>query len=84
MMPHLSGYELCRQIKRQPAFQHTPVILLTSHSAPPEIIQGLAIAVRCGATKDELDTTIGIHPSTAEEFVTMRDKRPDPAAEPPP
>jgi glutathione reductase (NADPH) len=50
----------------------------------PEIIQGLAIAVRCGATKDELDTTIGIHPSAAEEFVTMRDKRPDPAAEPPP
>jgi glutathione reductase (NADPH) len=43
----------------------------------PEIIQGLAVAVRCGATKEQLDTTIGIHPSAAEEFVTMRDKRPD-------
>lgn len=43
----------------------------------PEIIQGLAIAVRCGATKEQFDTTIGIHPSAAEEFVTMRDKRPD-------
>ena len=40
----------------------------------PEIIQGLAIAVKCGATKKQFDQTIGIHPSAAEEFVTMRDK----------
>jgi glutathione reductase (NADPH) len=40
----------------------------------PEIIQGLAIAVKCGATKRQFDQTIGIHPSAAEEFVTMRDK----------
>ena len=40
----------------------------------PEIIQGLAIAVKCGATKKQFDATIGIHPSAAEEFVTMRDK----------
>lgn len=38
----------------------------------PEIMQGLAIAIRCGATKHDFDTTIGIHPSAAEEFVTMR------------
>lgn len=38
----------------------------------PEIMQGLAIAVRCGATKRDFDTTIGIHPTAAEEFVTMR------------
>jgi glutathione reductase (NADPH) len=41
----------------------------------PEIIQGLAIALKCGATKEQFDATIGIHPTAAEEFVTMRDKR---------
>src|SRR6266446_4880392 len=40
----------------------------------PEIIQGLAIAVKCGATKQQFDQTVGIHPSAAEEFVTLRDK----------
>jgi glutathione reductase (NADPH) len=44
----------------------------------PEIIQGLAVAVKCGVTKAVLDSTVGIHPTAAEEFVTMRDKRPDP------
>ncbi len=39
-----------------------------------EIIQGLAVAVRCGATKAQFDATIGIHPTTAEEFVTLREK----------
>ena len=41
----------------------------------PEIIQGLAVALKCGATKAQFDATIGIHPTAAEEFVTMRDKR---------
>jgi glutathione reductase (NADPH) len=40
----------------------------------PEIIQGLAVAMNCGATKDQLDSTIGIHPTAAEEFVTLRTK----------
>ena len=40
----------------------------------PEIIQGLAIAVKCGASKKMFDQTVGIHPSAAEEFVTMREK----------
>ncbi|MCB9947716.1 MAG: glutathione-disulfide reductase [Rhodospirillaceae bacterium] len=44
----------------------------------PEIIQGLAIALNCGATKAQFDATIGLHPTTAEEFVTMRTKAPDP------
>ena len=39
-----------------------------------EIIQGLAIAIKCGATKAQFDATIGIHPTAAEEFVTMRTK----------
>jgi glutathione reductase (NADPH) len=44
----------------------------------PEIVQGLAVALKCGVTKRQLDSTVGIHPTAAEEFVTMRDKRPDP------
>ncbi|MFO7561725.1 MAG: glutathione-disulfide reductase [Enhygromyxa sp.] len=43
----------------------------------PEIIQGLAIALKCGATKRDFDATIGIHPTAAEEFVTMRFPVPD-------
>jgi glutathione reductase (NADPH) len=43
-----------------------------------EILQGLAVAVRCGATKAQFDATVGIHPTAAEEFVTMRVRRPDP------
>lgn len=38
-----------------------------------EIIQGIAIALKAGATKAVFDSTIGIHPTAAEEFVTMRD-----------
>jgi glutathione reductase (NADPH) len=38
----------------------------------PEIMQGLAIAVMMGATKADFDRTIGIHPTAAEEFVTLR------------
>ncbi len=43
----------------------------------PEIIQGFAVALRCGATKKQFDATVGIHPSAAEEFVTMREKVPE-------
>ena len=38
-----------------------------------EIIQGFAVALKCGATKAKFDATIGIHPTAAEEFVTMRE-----------
>ncbi|AMM24232.1 glutathione-disulfide reductase [Variovorax sp. PAMC 28711] len=38
-----------------------------------EIVQGFAVAMRAGATKALFDSTIGIHPTMAEEFVTMRD-----------
>ncbi len=43
----------------------------------PEIAQGLGIALKCGATKAQFDATIGIHPTAAEEFVTLREKRPE-------
>jgi glutathione reductase (NADPH) len=39
-----------------------------------EILQGFAVAIRCNATKAQLDATVGIHPTIAEEFVTMRAK----------
>jgi len=51
--------------------------VLGAHMIGPdagEIIQGIAIAVKLGATKSQFDDTIGIHPTAAEEFVTMRDK----------
>ena len=38
-----------------------------------EIIQGIAVALKAGATKAVFDSTIGIHPTAAEEFVTMRE-----------
>lgn len=38
-----------------------------------EIIQGIAVALKAGATKAVFDATIGIHPTAAEEFVTMRE-----------
>ena len=44
--------------------------MVGEHAA--EIIQGIAIAVKMGATKKDFDATVGIHPSTAEEFVTLR------------
>lgn len=47
----------------------------------PEIVQGLAIALQCGATKAQVDATIGIHPTVAEEIVAMRVKRALPAEE---
>jgi glutathione reductase (NADPH) len=46
-----------------------------------EIIQGIAIALKAGATKAVFDSTIGIHPTAAEEFVTMREPVPEPVPE---
>ncbi|SJM90273.1 Glutathione reductase [Crenothrix polyspora] len=42
-------------------------------SDAPEIIQGMAVAIRAGATKAVFDSTLGIHPTAAEEFVTLRE-----------
>ena len=46
----------------------------------PEIIQGFALGLRCGATKADFDATIGIHPTAGEEFFTLREKRPEPGS----
>jgi len=37
-----------------------------------EMMQGFAVAIRMGATKKDFDDTVAIHPTSAEEFVTMR------------
>jgi glutathione reductase (NADPH) len=42
----------------------------------PEIVQSLAVAITCGATKRDFDRTIAVHPTAAEEFVLMREPRP--------
>jgi glutathione reductase (NADPH) len=44
----------------------------------PEIIQGIAVAIKAGATKQVFDATVGIHPTAAEEFVTLREPVPEP------
>ena len=49
--------------------------VLGCHMVGPEageIVQGLGIALKAGATKQQFDETIGVHPTAAEEFVTMR------------
>jgi glutathione reductase (NADPH) len=42
-----------------------------------EVVQGFAVAMKAGATKEVFDSTIGIHPTAAEEFVTMREPSPN-------
>ena len=43
-----------------------------------EIVQGFAVAFTVGATKAQFDATIGIHPTAAEELVTLRTPEPEP------
>ena len=60
----------------RPAFLLGTLAVVGVHMMGPdagEIMQGIAIALRAGATKAVFDTTIGIHPTAAEEFVTMRE-----------
>ncbi len=52
-------------------------VVVGAHMVGPdagEVIQGIAIAVKLGATKAQFDATIGIHPTAAEEFVTLRER----------
>ena len=69
----LSGLE--EKIFMKLIVQKSTDIVVGVHMVGPdagEIIQGIAIALKCGATKAQFDSTIGIHPTAAEEFVTMR------------
>jgi glutathione reductase (NADPH) len=73
MMHTLSGREERTMMKL--VVDRTSDRVLGVHMVGPdagEIIQGMAVALTCGATKAQFDATIGIHPTAAEEFVTMR------------
>jgi glutathione reductase (NADPH) len=61
---------LMKLVVNQTTAQVLGAHMVGEHAA--EIIQGVAIAVKMGATKADFDATVGIHPSVAEEFVTMR------------
>tara|TARA_R110002072_G_scaffold64203_5_gene159776 strand:- start:121397 stop:122749 length:1353 start_codon:yes stop_codon:yes gene_type:complete len=60
----------CKLIVKEDDQRVLGVHMVGSYSS--EIIQGFAVAVKMGAKKSDFDQTIGIHPSSAEEFVTMR------------
>ncbi len=52
--------------------------VLGAHVVAPdaaEIIQGIAVALKAGAKKSDFDATLGVHPTVAEEFVTLRTAR---------
>jgi len=63
-------WTLMKLVVDQPSQRVLGVHMLGEEAA--EIVQGLAVALSCGATKTDFDRTVGIHPTAAEEFVTMR------------
>jgi glutathione reductase (NADPH) len=69
----LSGREekMLMKLVVERAKQHVVGIHIVGPDAP-EIVQGFAVAVKSGLTKEQFDGTIGIHPTAAEELVTMR------------
>lgn len=75
----LSGREERTHMKL--VVDHATDVVLGCHMVgpdAPEIIQSLGIALQSGATKAQFDATIGVHPTTAEELVTMHNRQPDP------
>lgn len=69
-LPNMDVKTLMKLIVHQESGKVIGAHMVGDHAA--EIIQGVAIAVKMGATKADFDATVGIHPSSAEEFVTMR------------
>ena len=61
---------LMKMVVDQPTQRVLGVHLLGDDVA--EMMQGIGVAMTMGATKADFDRTIGIHPTSAEEFVTMR------------
>ena len=79
-LKHLTSF-VCRSSGEALVVDRATDRVLGCHMVGPdagEITQGLAIALKCGATKAQFDATVGIHPTAAEEFVTMREPVPDP------
>lgn len=69
-VPGMEARTLMKLVVHQPTDKVLGAHMVGDYAA--EIIQGVAIAVQMGATKADFDATIAIHPSSAEEFVTMR------------
>lgn len=69
-IPGMEARTLMKLVVHQPTDKVLGAHMVGDYAA--EIIQGVAIAVKMGATKADFDATIAIHPSSAEEFVTMR------------
>ena len=69
-LPNLESRTLMKLVVQRFADRVLGAHMVGDHAA--EIIQGVAIAVKMGATKADFDATVAIHPSSAEEFVTMR------------
>lgn len=69
-VPNLEFRTLMKLVVQKSTNKVLGAHMVGDHAA--EIIQGVAIAVQMGATKADFDATIAIHPSSAEEFVTMR------------
>ncbi|YAI81966.1 MAG: glutathione-disulfide reductase [cyanobacterium endosymbiont of Rhopalodia sterrenbergii] len=70
VLPDKEEKTLMKLVVHQESDQILGAHMVGDHAA--EIIQGVAIAVKMGAKKADFDATVGIHPSSAEEFVTMR------------
>jgi glutathione reductase (NADPH) len=70
VLPDTKEKTLMKLVVHQESDQVLGAHMVGDHAA--EIIQGIAIAVKMGAKKADFDATVGIHPSSAEEFVTMR------------
>ena len=70
VLPDLEKKTLMKLVVRKSDDRILGAHMVGDHAS--EIIQGVAIAVKMGATKADFDATVGIHPSSAEEFVTMR------------
>jgi glutathione reductase (NADPH) len=69
-LPNLESRTLMKLVVQRFTDRVLGAHMVGNHAA--EIIQGVAIAVKIGATKANFDATVAIHPSSAEEFVTMR------------
>jgi glutathione reductase (NADPH) len=70
VLPHKEEKTLMKLIVHQETDRVLGAHMVGDHAG--EIIQGIAIAVKMGAKKADFDATVGIHPTSAEEFVTMR------------
>ncbi len=68
-LPNLEAKTLMKLVVQKSSDRVVGAHMIGDHAA--EIIQGVAIAVQMGATKAQFDATVGIHPTTAEEFITL-------------